>query len=1111
MTKNLKRLTKIVLLIAFLGMVSVGSVLAQGKITLSLKQATVKSILNELESQSGYTFIYSEDLLDVYKKIDVNINAVSIEAAIKDLLKDTNISYVFKEKHIVLSPKSHTTKNTQQVKLKGSVKDAKGEPIIGASVFIPGTTIGTSTDVDGNYELVVDPNANIKISCISYNDVELNVNNKSILDIVLLSSNIELDDIVVIGYGTVKKRDVTGSVASVKGDMLAKQPVSDAGAAIQGRVAGVSVTAQSGTPGAAPTIRVRGIGTVNNAEPLYVVDGVPVNSIAYLNPNDITSMEILKDASSSAIYGSRGANGVILITTKKGASGSTTVSFNGYYGVQTAINNLNLMNGQEWYDFQTEVNKTRVKPIDLSKADRNVDTDWVGAVLRPAAIQNYYVDLSGGKEGMVYSASAGYFGQEGTVKGSDYERLSLRFSAEHKINNIFTIGTNLASSISTKKTVLESSEAFSIISTAMRMEPIVPIYNSDGKYGSSPFTDTYNPVASIDYSNTKRKQLDLVGSIYGNVNITKNIRFRTSFGVDMNRIDDSDFIPQYNVSVAQKTAESVVSRGAINYINWVWENTLSYEKIFADKHDFKAMVGYTMEYTKNEKFSASKNGVPSGSDNLWYLDAAQNVNSVKAYGNAWEAAMISYLARLNYGYDDRYLATVSMRVDGSSKFAPSNRYSVFPSFALAWKISNEKFFKNLDAKWINQIKIRGGWGQIGNQNIGNYLFQNVLTSAAQYQYTYGVPEEVFQGVTAIALGNKNIKWETTESTNIGLDITLFNNLNIVADYYSKTTKDMLLQEPIPLHLGFEQGPVTNVGSVRNRGFEFSVNWQGELAKDLFFNVGANIATVNNKVLSLGTGSAISGGLLYNRGNVTRTQVGHSIGEFYGFRTGGLIQTQEQLDDVRKRQPNVQLGDRIFLDLNGYEADGKTLTGKPDGKLNDADKDFIGSPIPDFTYGLNLGLEYKGIDFAVFFEGVQGNSIFHGNKTYTYGTGNIYQKHRAVLNYWTPTNTDTDIPRLNGDDNNDSMRISDIYVEDGSYLRLKNLQLGYSFSAKWMQKLRLQKLRIYFSAQNLFTITNYTGADPEVGQLSSTDYLSRGFDLGTYPQARTFTGGINITF
>lgn len=1109
MTK--KTIKKIVSLFLFFSM-TVTTIWAQNNITIHAEQMQLKKLLNELEKQAGLTFIYSNDLLNVDKKVNLSADNQAIDVILNAIFKPMDVKFEIKDKHIILSPGVVLVKEAkQEIKVKGKITDSFKEPVIGASVFIPGTTIGTSSDLDGLYELSVPADATLKFSCISYDDVEENVNGRGVINIVMASSSIALDDVLVVGYGTVKKRDLTGSVASVKGDVLSKQPVGDAGQAIQGRIAGVSVTAQSGTPGAAPSIRVRGIGTVNNADPLYVVDGVPVNSISYLNPNDITSMEVLKDASSSAIYGSRGANGVILITTKKGSAGRTTVSFNGYYGVQTAINNLDLMSGSEWYGFQEKVNQTRAKAIDLSKVDKNISTNWIDEITRTAAVQNYHVDLSGGKEGLVYSASAGYFGQEGTIKGSDYERLTLRLNGEAKLNDIFTIGTNLSASISTKYTILEANEAFSVMSTAMRMEPVIPVFNHDGSYGYSPYTDTYNSVASIDYSNTKRKQLDLVGSAYLTAKITKNLLFRTSFGVDINKIDDFDFVPEYYVSVAQKTSESIVSRGAINYMNWLWENTLSYEKVFNKKHDFKVMVGYTMEQTTNEKFSASKNGVPGDLDNLHYLDAAQNANSAKAYGNAWESSMISYLARVNYSYDDRYLATASVRVDGSSKFGKENRFATFPSFALAWKLSNEKFFKNLNANWINQIKIRGGWGQIGNQNIGNYLFQNVLTSTAQYQYLYGRPEEVFQGVTAIALGNKNIKWETTESTNIGLDMTLFKNFTIVADYYSKSTKDMLLQEPIPNHLGFVTGPVTNVGSVRNRGFEFSVQYQGEIAKDLFINVGANIATVKNEVLDLGTGSAIVGGTLFNKGSVTRTMVGGSIGQFWGFKTGGLIQTEEQLAQVKKLQPNAELGDRIFLDIDGYEADGKTLMGKADNKLNDADKTYIGSPIPDFTYGFNLSLDYKGFDFAVFFEGVQGNELFNGNRAYTHATGSVYQKSRDMLNYWTPENRNTNIPRINGDDNNDNMRLSDFYIEDGSYLRLKNLQFGYSFSGNWIKKTKIQKLRIYFSAQNLFTITNYSGADPEVGQLSSTDYLSRGFDLGTYPQARTFTGGLNITF
>lgn len=1088
------------------------------RLSLQLENKTLMEVLDAIESQSDFRFYYNSKLVNTKQRVTIQFRNEDVFAILSKLFSSTNVNYRVNGTDIILTVDSKDTAGTDQtgkgdlINVKGRVTDSNGEPLIGVTVQVKGTGQGAMTDYTGAYSIQNVPADGVLVfSFVGMKTEEVAINGKTTLNMRMTDDSMLLDEVIVVGYGISKKSDITGAVASVKGDVLSKQPVADVGQALQGRLAGVSVTAQSGSPGASPTIRIRGIGTVNDSEPLYVVDGLSVSSIAYLNPSDIVSLEVLKDASASAIYGSRGANGVILITTKGGKPGKTVVNFNSYYGVQKAINNLNLMSGQEWYDFQVEVNKTRVKAVDLSKADRNISTDWIDEITRTAVIQNYYLDISGGQGGITYTASAGYFSQEGTIKGTDYERLSLRLNATNKINRIFTIGANLSTSLSTRYTVTEGNEAFSIMSIALRMEPIVPVKNPDGSWGSSPFTDTYNPVAQIEFTNTRRKNLDLVGAIYGVVNLTPDLSFRTSFGADIRRIDDYDFVPKYEVSAAQKTAESVVSRGSISYLNWLWENVLTYSKVFNEKHDVKIMAGYTVESTRNENFDASKNGVPAGSERLWYLDAAQNANSAKANGRAWESSMISYLARVNYSYRDRYLATASVRSDGSSKFGKGNRFATFPSFSLAWKLSNEKFFEKLNAGWVDLIKLRGGWGQIGNQNIGNYLYQNRLTSAVQYQYTYGNPEEVYQGVTAVALGNPDIKWETTESTNIGLDLALFRSLSLAIDFYSKTTKDMLLTEPIPAHLGYESGPVTNVGSVRNRGLEFSAQWQGKIGKDLFIAVGGNLATVDNEVLSLGTGSAITGGVLYNRGNATRTQVGSSIGSFWGFKTNGLIQTDEQLTEVRKMQPGAELGDRVFLDLDGYEADGKTLTGIPDGKLDEADKQFIGSPIPDFTYGFNISLAYKGFDFAAFFEGVQGNEIFNANRVYTYGTNNVYQKNRAVLNAWTPENRNTDIARINGEDTNDNMRISDFYIEDGSYLRLKSIQLGYTFPVRLVKKAFIQNLRVYISAQNLFTITNYSGADPEIGQLSSTDYLSRGFDHGTYPQARTIIGGINLTF
>lgn len=991
-------------------------------------------------------------------------------------------------------------------KIEGIVTDQNQEPLIGVSVAVKGTTMGTVTDFDGKYSLNVNAdNTELTFSYVGYKPQTIAITG-NVLNVILEEDTKLVDEVVVIGYGIQKKSDVTGSISSVKSEAIVRQPVANVASALQGQVPGVIVTSNSGAPGGSVNVRIRGVGTVNNSDPLYVVDGMPVNDIDYLSASDIQSIEVLKDASATAIYGSRGANGVVLVTTKQGKAGKTTVTLDAYYGVSKAINNLDLLSGEEWYNLQTEINKvkeaTDLTGFDLSKVNKSVSTDWVEEITRSAAIQNYSVGLSGGiADEYTYNTGVSYLTQEGTIKKTDYERISIKQNIEKTIvKKVLSVGTNINFSQSKENRILEGSNTVGIMNSAIKLEPVIPVYNEDGTYGYSPFVDYNNPVADIDYTNNKRKRFSLVGNAYLDWNIIEGLKFRSSFGVDLRKTDDYEFLPVYNVSSYQHNDINKVTRGYIKSDAYVLENTLTYNRTFNEKHNLTALVGYTNEWSRTETLEGSKRNTPNDDPNLQYIDAAQDASSATVTGKAYEASLISYLGRLNYDYDDRYLFTASIRRDGSSRFGSKNKYGNFPSFALGWKLSNEEFFKNVNQDWLSSLKLRVGWGRIGNQNIDNYMYQNLLSSHIQYSYLFGTgsAQDLYQGIVAVKMGNKDVKWETTESTNIGLDANLFRGrLTFSGEYYLKKTKDMLLVEPIPNYWGFESGAMTNVGSAENSGVEFNIEWR-DRAGNVDYNVGFNISTVKNRMTSLGNGSPITGGAIRN-GNATYTKEGYPIGTFYGYKTNGLIQTEEQLLEVRKRQPSAELGDVIFVDHNN------------DGSLTDADKTRIGNPIPDFIYGINLGAAYKGFDINIQLGGTYGNDIFNAMRYFTYDLSSGTNKDRAVLNYWTPQNKNTDIPRLAAIDSNDNIRISDRYVEDGSYLRLRNLQIGYTLPAHLTQKAYMQKVRVYITGQNLLTFTNYSGADPEIGQISSTQYLSRGVDIGTYPQAMTITGGISVTF
>lgn len=982
------------------------------------------------------------------------------------------------------------------LKISGKVVDKNGEPLIGVSISVPETGYGTMTDENGNYSIAV-PNVHSKLqfTYVGYKTVSVEASS-SIVNVKLESGESAIDEVIVVGYGTMKKSDVTGAISSIKPDALIRQPVSNVTSALQGVVPGVTVTSNSGAPGGSVNVRIRGIGTVNNSDPLYVVDGQPMDNINFLSAADIQSMEILKDASATAIYGARGANGVVLITTKQGKPGKTVVTLDAYWGGSQILNNLNLLSGPEWYDIEVAKGLDVTKFTDTYKLNKNTSTNWLKEISREASIQNYSLGISGGmKDEYKYNTSINYISQQGTIRKTDYKRFSVRQNIEKTVvKDILTIGTNASISNSKENRILEGSNTVGIVNSAIKLEPVVPVKDADGNYGWSPYQDYNNPVADINYTSNYRKIFSVVGNMYADLNFGKGFKFKSSFGADIRKTDTYMFIPVFYVSNYQQNTENEVSRGYIRSDYYVWENTLSFNRTFKEKHTINAVVGYSNEWGRTETLNGTKYNTPNDSEELQYLSAAQTGDN--ATGTAYESALISYLGRVNYNYDNRYLATLSIRHDGSSRFGSTHRYGTFPSFALGWTLSNESFFKKVDSKFVSSLKVRAGWGRIGNQNIGNYKYQNLLTNYIQYAYLYGTKETLYQGITAVALANKDVKWETTESTNIGIDATFMDNrLSLTAEYYNKDTKDMLLTEPIPNYLGYESGPLTNIGSANNRGFEASMEWRDKI-NDFNYNIGFNISTIRNRMGDII--NPLTGGSIRN-GNATYTVKGKPIGSFYGYKTNGLVQTSDQLAEVQKLQPKAQLGDVVFVDVTG------------EGSLTSADKTFIGNPIPDFIYGINLGASFKGFDINVQMGGTYGNDIFNAMRYFTYDLASMTNKDKAVLNYWTPQNTNTNIPRLAKVDSNDNMRISDRYIEDGSYLRLRNVQIGYTLPASLPQKLYMSKVRIYLTGQNLLTFTKYSGADPEIGQIDEDNTLSRGVDIGTYPQARTITGGISITF
>ncbi|MFD3000168.1 SusC/RagA family TonB-linked outer membrane protein [Pontibacter toksunensis] len=992
----------------------------------------------------------------------------------------------------------------QTVPVSGKVIGPDGEGVPGATVVVKGTTIGTATDANGNFTLNV-PNGTgtLVVSFIGYKTQETPINNRSTVNVTLVTDAKALEEVVVVGYGTQERSDVTGAISSVQGEALERIPTPTVAQALQGQTPGVQVTANSGSPGAGSSIRIRGAGTIGNNNPLYVVDGVQVEgNINYLNSNDIASIEILKDASATAIYGSRAANGVVVVTTKKGKAGRAEINFNAYTGIQTAWKTLDMTNAAEYAmldNMAREAAKIPTNPAWVNPETLGEGTNYQDELLRTAPISNYQLSWSGGSEASQLYVSAGYFKQDGIVIGSDFERYTFRVNTDHQIGARVKIGNTLQLS-TTNESLIPNNEDLNtgVLSRGIRQLPTVPVYNPDGSGSFAGPTSNFegeseNPVwLALESYNTNRNYR-ILGSVYGEVEIIDGLNFRSSFNLDFNYFTNKNFDPAYAIGNRINTANSLgVNTGYGR--GWQWTNLFSYNKTFG-LHDIDVLAGVEAQDYYNQNTFARGGGFLKNAE-LQYLNLATRDYFVS--GGAGEYAIYSQLARVNYSFADRYLFTANVRRDGSSKFA-NNRYGVFPSASIGWRVSEEDFFKN-SVDFVSNLKVRASWGETGNQNIGS-LYPTYGVIVANGRYALGGGSAGAIQVPGSYLGvqvNPDIRWETTEQFNVGIESGfLSNRLTLSADYFVKTTKDLLLQEPIPESTG-PTAAFTNAGEIRNKGFELALGYRN-MENAFGYGFGLNLTTIKNEVLSLG-----------GRGeylvNVSLTEVGQPIAQFYGFQTAGIIRTEEQLSEVIKVQPNAALGDIIFVDNNG------------NGFIDGDDRTVIGNPLPDFTAGLTGDFTYKNFDLNFLFNSSFGNDIFSAIALYGYSADPGNKFRSLIGNTFTADNPNAEYPRLYAGDPNQNMRPnSDRWVRDGSYVRLKNLQLGYNVPAAISQRAKIERLRVYVSAANLFTWTRYDdGFDPEVGSArfiegQSNSVLEIGVDRGIYPQARTFLFGVNVGF
>ena len=1069
------------------------------KVSIRMNNVKLDKILNEIENQTDYLFIYNNQV-DINKITSVKVKNEAVAQVLDRILSGTGINYELEGTHIILTTEAIKDLHAQQQAktVTGTVTDVSGEPIIGANIRIKGTTTGTITDIDGNFSIKAEPQSVIEVSYIGYLTQETVINNQKSIRFLLKEDTKTLDEVVVIGYGVQKKEDLTGSVANINTEKLNTQSNANIGQALQGKIAGVDIVSQGGAPGSGTRIMVRGIGTLNNASPLYIVDGMYMNSIDHINPNDIASIDVLKDASSVAIYGSRAANGVIIVTTKEGSNteGKPIIDLSVNLGISTASKFLDMLDAKGWAEVTTIARQAIGKPaLDMATDLANKpDNDWQDIMFRPALMQNYNLSVKGGGKYSTYYTGLGYFNQDGIVKGTNYQRYNIQSKNDYK-RGIFSAGTNLIISFSHDKPLHQELRG-GMIGTILQSVPTLEKYDDtrEGGYGGT-YGDVVNiphPLAIIDDNIMDRynENVKIFANLYAQIELFKGLKYKLNLTPDFSFERYKNYLNKYDFGLATNSITQLTERQRRRR-NILVENLLTFDRTFGE-HKISALAGYTYQDSRFRHIQAYGEGLPQG---LEEIDAATTNRSNE--GNSWRSVLTSILGRVFYSYQNKYLFTATIRRDGSSKFGKNNRYGYFPSFSLGWNVAEEKFMENVH--WLDQLKLRGGYGVLGNQEIDNYQYSSTITTGINYPDGNG---GLLQGAFPKNFANPDIKWEETAMTNVGIDFMAFNNrLSLTADYYVKNTKDILLTVPIPISSGGANDPIRNAGKIRNNGFEFNLGWMDQPNPDISYGINLIGSFNKNKVIAMGSESgSIKGGSTNQNITTSETKAGYPIGGYWLISTAGYFNSQEEVDayakDGKKIQPAAEPGDIKFVDANN------------DGVINDDDRVFQGSPFPDFTFALNGNMRYKNFDLSIGLQGVLGNKIYNATRQTLEDVTKGSNFLASCLDYWTPENKNASHPRLTWDDPNRNTRAeSDRYLENGSYLRLRSVQLGYTFPQTWF-KGAIQHARVYINAENLFTITSYSGYSPDVNA-DNANY--RGFDNFIYPTNRTFMLGLNVTF
>ena len=1128
-TKELIRKMRITCLLLFVFASSVFAIPGSSqvaKVSISMKNATVSKVIDAIEKQTDYLFVYNKNEIDLMRSVSVDTNNQSVAEVLSEIFDKTNIVYAMEGSNIMLMPRSNIQQPGKQISGKITDKTKIGLP--GVSVVVKGTTTGVTTDNDGNFLLQLPKDANILVfSFVGMKSQEISIAGKTSVNILLEEETTGVDEVVVIGYGTQKKADITGSVSLVSSKDLAKVAVMDPMQALQGKAAGVNITSVSGQPGSGYQIRIRGIQSIAaSVQPIYVIDGVISESMSNINTNDIESISVLKDGASSAIYGARSANGVVLITTKQGNKNQAPViSFNSYMGISTQSNTrIKLLNSNQWLQLNSEsLTNDGITGTELDRArgyteadlqvykDANGNyrnTDWMDQISQTGQMKYYDLSVRGGSENSTYYTSLSYQDQKGMIKSQTAQNINVRFNSTHKINKFIEFGNNLNIFVNKNAGLPDfsgsnSSNAPDPFLQAIRKSPLSEVTRPDGSYGINQNQNVeylwMPPTVITNEYKRKVSYSGIVGNIYTKFNLAPGLSFTPKLGVTYSHDLSSFFIPGITIeNTTDGSKKSELTKKSADNFHWQTDFMLNYEHTFNSVHNVSVILDYSQEEGTYENLNGKGASLPL--NNIYYLNAADPL-SISIQNGYSDWSIVSYLGRINYDYNGKYLFQATVRRDGTSRFAKQNRWGIFPSFSAGWRISKEKFFESLTGV-VSDLKIRASSGTLGNANVSNYLTYSGLFSnvAIMNQAKSG-------GYTLTNAINQDVKWESTQKTNVGIDATfLKSKLYFTADYFKSSTTNMLWNKPLPVSAGKYGSPLINAGEMQNKGWEFELGFRDKKG-DFSYDVSANVTSIRNKAIDLNGRDDRASGMV----------VGQPLYSYYGLTTGGVIKTQAQLDAYKTQLYAVvadgkfkaQLGDVMKKDIGSKDANGE-ITAKPDGRIDASDYTFIGKRYADFSYGFVTSLSYKRFSFQIQAQGVQGIDLpFRGVSLNYFGGGLPVNSSTVILDRWHATlNPNGNLPRLTRDDKNINQEFSDIWLSDASYLRINNVNFSWDVPENVLNRFLLKELRVYCSIQNLHTFTKFKGGDPDV-------IYSNGYN-GANPadkiaQPITWTMGVKLSF